>query len=135
MIQKRDFIRYILLSIVTCGIYGLYVWYTMTEDMNKMFSGDGKDSPNYIVVILLSIVTCGIYPIIWYYQMAERIQQTGRQRYNLEIKEGGLFILLWIALGYVSAGICIYIAQYFLLNNFNLCAGEYNRMNGYSAEQ
>ena len=52
--DNRSFWVYLLLSIVTCGLYSIYFWYVYVEDLNTIFYGDGEDSPNYIIVLLLS---------------------------------------------------------------------------------
>ena len=46
MIRQRDFWIYLLLSIVTCGIYGIYFWYKYTEDVNTVCYGDGQETMN-----------------------------------------------------------------------------------------
>ena len=58
--DDRNFITFLILNFITCGIYGIYFWYMYVEDINTVFYGDGEDSPNYILVLILSIITCGI---------------------------------------------------------------------------
>ena len=41
--DNRSFWVYLLLSIVTCGLYSIYFWYVYVEDLNTIFYGDGKD--------------------------------------------------------------------------------------------
>jgi hypothetical protein len=48
MIQRRSLLTLILLSIITCGIYGIIFWYNYSDDMNKVCNGDGKLTQNYI---------------------------------------------------------------------------------------
>ncbi len=50
--DNRSFWVYLLLSIVTCGLYSIYFWYVYVEDLNTIFYGDGEDSPNYIIVLV-----------------------------------------------------------------------------------
>ena len=62
--KQRSFVVYLLLNIVTCGIYGIYFWYVFTENLNQICAEkvpNDKPSMNYILVLLLSIVTCGIF--------------------------------------------------------------------------
>lgn len=54
----RNFGMILLLAIVTCGIYGIYAYYKISEDVATMCSGDGDDMPNYLIAILLSFITC-----------------------------------------------------------------------------
>ena len=44
-IQKRSIGLCIVLSIVTCGIYGYYFLYTMARDTNIACAGDGETTP------------------------------------------------------------------------------------------
>lgn len=124
MIKKRDFWITILLSIVTCGIYGIIFWYQYVEDVNTMCNGDGETTQNYIVVILLSMVTCGIYYYIWLYKLGNRMYNNG-PRYGLTIEDNGSTLLLWSLLGaFIVVG--PYIAMYKMIENFNGIADRYN---------
>ena len=49
----------ILLSIITCGIYGIY-WLIMLNDETNYVSGHQQDGTSGGVVFLLTLVTCGI---------------------------------------------------------------------------
>lgn len=60
----------ILFSILTCGLYGLYWIYKITEELN-FFSEDQSISPG--LTILLSIITCGLFTIYWSYKMGKQI--------------------------------------------------------------
>ncbi len=71
MLQRRDLAVSIVLTIITCGIYGFYWMYCLTQDANYI-SGDQSMSPG--TTILLTIVTCGIYGIYWAYKMGKNIQ-------------------------------------------------------------
>jgi len=66
--KKRDIVVSIILSIVTCGIYGLYWMACVTDDIGEA-SGDKSISGG--MAVLLSIVTCGIYGIYWAYKMGQ----------------------------------------------------------------
>lgn len=125
MIKQRSFGMYILLSIITCGIYSIIFWYQYTEDINKICMDDGHESPNYIIVILLSIITCGIYAYIWYYSQANRLQAASN-KYGISIQGDGTVVLLWMILGSFLFGIGAFIALYILIRNMNEVAKAYN---------
>lgn len=59
----------ILLTIVTCGIYGLYWFVMITDEMNASTGGDGTSG---IMAVLFNIITCGIYGYFWAYKMGIR---------------------------------------------------------------
>jgi len=125
MIKQRSFGIYLLLSIITCGIYSIIFWYQYTEDINEICRGDGHESPNYIIVMLLSIITCGIYGYIWYYSQANRLQAAAN-KYGIFIQGNGTTVLLWMILGSLLFGIGPFIAFYILINNMNQVAIAYN---------
>lgn len=93
MIKQRKIARYVLLQIITLGIYGLFFWSDWTEDLNKMCEDDDKESANYILVFILDIFSLGIYSFVWNYTQAERMYRIA-PRYGIELKHGGSYVLL-----------------------------------------
>ena len=69
-IALRSIVMAILLTIVTCGIYGLYWFVVLTNEMNKL-SGREQDTSGGMA-LLLSLVTCGIYTFYWAYKIGEK---------------------------------------------------------------
>ena len=70
-IKKRDIAMCIVLSIITCGIYGIYWEYCIVQDSNTASNEPYATSGG--MVILLSIVTCGIYGLYWVYKNGNRM--------------------------------------------------------------
>ncbi len=70
-IQKRNLAMYIVLSIVTCGLFGIY-WFIVVTDDVKSITNDNQSSSGG-VAFLLTLVTCGIYGFYWAYKMGEKI--------------------------------------------------------------
>ena len=66
----RNPISVLILSIVTCGIYGLYIVYKISSEINS-FNEDHSVDPALEVVLCL--FTCGIYNIYWCYKYAKLI--------------------------------------------------------------
>ncbi|MDR3293766.1 MAG: DUF4234 domain-containing protein [Clostridiales bacterium] len=97
--QKRDIVTFILLSIVTCGIYSLY-WFVVTtnEIESELNEKDGTLS-NGGTALLLDIVTCGIYGIYWYYKQGQRIAKLQRQ-VGLPEKDNSTTYLLLSVFGF-----------------------------------
>ena len=125
MVQQRSLVTYILLTIVTCGIYSIYFWYKYAEDMNKVCEGDGETTTNYIVVLLLNVVTCGIYSFFWYFKLGNRLQ-TNAPRYSQNFQENGTTILMWMIFGSLLCGVGSFYAMYILIKNMNSIANVYN---------
>ena len=126
MIRKRSLIEFIVLSLITCGIYSIIFFFCWTNDVNRICQGDGETSPNYIVVLLLTIVTCGLYGVYWIYKQANRLAKIAPQ-YGLTIVETGGTVLLWYIIGSFLCGIGTLIGTNILIKNLNLLGEAYNR--------
>lgn len=127
--DDRRLLLYILLSIITCGIYSYYFIYKMAHDVNIACEGDGESTSGLAVFILLSIITCGVYSWIWYYKLGNRLA-TNAPRYGLSFQENGTTVLLWLIFGVVLCGIGPYISMNILIKNSNRICYEYNRTHG-----
>lgn len=97
MIEKRSIALYIVLSIVTCGIFGL-VWFVMiTNDLNKLSGKPNATSGG--VALLLAIVTCGIYGLYWAYKCGESLDNIKNSRGIPSSNSGVLYIILYLVTG------------------------------------
>lgn len=92
MIQQRNIAVCIILSIVTCGIYGLYWFVCMANDTNTVANEPYATSGG--VALLLSIVTCNIYQIYWAYKQGEKIDQAKSSRGIPSSNSGVLYLIL-----------------------------------------
>ena len=123
--NNRSLLKYILLSIVTCGIYSYFFIYQLAKDVNIICAGDGKETAGLVKFILLSIVTCGIYSFIWMYAIGNRLAENA-PRYGLNFTENGTTILMWYLFGILLCGIGPYIAMHIIIKNTNALATAYN---------
>ena len=107
-IQKRNIALNIILSIVTCGIYGLYWLYTLANDVNTVCrnqSGEYQQtSPG--MVLLLSIVTCGIYQWYWLYKCGKRLNST-RYSNGFAVTDDSVIMLILAIFGLGIVSYCI----------------------------
>lgn len=127
--DDRGLISYILLSLITCGIYGYYFIYKMAHDVNIACEGDGEQTSGLVAFILLSLITCGIYAWVWYYKLGNRLASNAG-RYGLSIQENGTTVLLWCLFGVLLCGIGPLIAMNILIKNTNKICNAYNRTHG-----
>lgn len=111
VIKKRDLAVSIILSIVTCGIYGLY-WFVKLTDESKYLTG--TEGPDGIVALLLTLVTCGIYGWYWNYKLGERVDMLKNNRNQQSSGTPILFIILAI----FGLGIVNYVIAQSELNNY-----------------
>jgi len=125
----RGLLSYILLSIITCGIYGYYFIYKMAHDVNIACSGDGESTGGLVAFILLSLVTCGIYSWIWEYKLGNRLAANA-PRYGMNFQENGTSVLMWCLFGSMLCGIGPFVAMNILIKNSNKICFAYNRQHG-----
>lgn len=121
----RSLLIYILLSIVTCGIYSLYFIYGLSRDMNIACEGDGGNTAGPVKLILMSFVTFGIYDLVWFYSLGERIAANS-PRYGVDVQESGTTVLLWRTLGVLLFGVGPLVALYMIIKNTNMLCEGYN---------
>lgn len=124
----RSLIMYILLTIVTCGIYSYYFIYKMAQDVNTACEGDGDNTSGLLTFILLSYVTCGIYAIYWEYALGNRLAANA-YRYGFSFQENGTTVLMWYLVGLLLCGLGPFIAMHILIKNTNAICMAYNQYN------
>lgn len=123
-IKERGMVSYIILSVLTLGIYHIVFWTKLSKDVNALCEGDGKKTMKYVFCFLLNIVTVGIFGFVWKYKLAKRLQNNAA-RYDLRISESGaLVVVLAIVFAFFP------VAQAVLIKNFNALARAYNDYNG-----
>ena len=125
----RSLVAYILLSVITCGLYGFYFIYKLADDINEMCEGDGSRTGGLLAYIILSYITCGFYSLYWLYKIANRLQ-TNAPRYGIQFSENGVHILLWYIIGIFVCAIGPFVADYIIIKNTNQLAMAYNAKNG-----
>ena len=123
----RSIVAYILLGIVTCGIYDLYMLHLIIQDVNVTCAGDGKVTKGILEYILFGILTCGIYDYVWLYNLGNRIQNNA-PRYGMRFDESGTSIILWWILGAWLCGIGPFYAMHLIIKNTNALNAAYNNM-------
>lgn len=123
-IKERGMVSYVILSVLTLGIYHIVFWTKLSKDVNALCEGDGKKTMKYVFCWLLNIVTLGIFSFVWKYKLAKRLQNNAA-RYDLRISESGaLVVVLSIVFAFFP------VAQAVLVKNFNALAKAYNDYNG-----
>ncbi|MCM1056958.1 MAG: DUF4234 domain-containing protein [Firmicutes bacterium] len=125
----RGLLVYIILTIITCGIYSYYFLYRMAKDVNIACEGDGESTAGLLQFIVLSFVTCGIYSWIWYYKLGNRLAENA-PRYGMNFQENGTTVLMWLLFGSMLCGIGPFIAMNILIKNSNKICNAYNQAHG-----
>ncbi|MFW6456913.1 MAG: DUF4234 domain-containing protein [Planctomycetota bacterium] len=68
---------YLILTLLTCGIFNLYWNYLQMEACNDMV---GRREFSFGLWLILSLVTCGIYHIYYQYKMGSIIVEIQKDR-------------------------------------------------------
>ncbi|MDO4343810.1 MAG: DUF4234 domain-containing protein [Eubacteriales bacterium] len=124
-LESFNFLKFLLLTMVTFGIYAIITLYRFTNTVNELCEGDEQESPNYIIVVLLGIVTFGIYMQYWIYKQANRLLSAA-PGYGCRVQESSTAILLWSTFGsYIVIGPAI--AWYKMFQIINTLIRSYNR--------
>ncbi len=97
-IQPRDLVKTIILSIITCGIYGIFWYVNLTNELNMLYKEKGDKSGG--TCFLLTLVTCGIYGFFWAYNYG-----TKKDKITGKDDRSGLIYLL---LTFFGLGIVVY---------------------------
>ena len=93
MIQKRSIGMCIVLSIITCGIYGLYWFVVLTDDANRM-TEDAQNETSGGMALLFKIITCNIYGLYWMYKQGDKIDRIKNSRGIPSSNTGILYLIL-----------------------------------------
>lgn len=94
MVQSRNLALCIILTLVTCGIYGIY-WFICVNNDSNAVSNDPKPTSGGMA-LLLTIVTCGIYGIYWMYKVGNQLDTACQQRGMGTSNRGILYLVLSI---------------------------------------
>ena len=96
-VNPKNIVTAIILSIVTCGIYGI-IWYiNLVDDVNRVCN-DGDSNQSGGMVFLLTLITCGIYGIVWFYKAGKRMNAAGA-RYGMQIADNSVLYLVLALFG------------------------------------
>lgn len=122
---NRGLLKFILLSMITFGIYGIVVMCTASSDINVIATRhDGKKTMNYFLAMLLGVVTFGIVPLVWTHRFCNRIGNELKLR-NVPYEFSASTFWLWGVLGcFILVGPFIYMHK--LLKSMNLICENYN---------
>ena len=93
MIKERNLVVCILLTIVTCGIYGIYWMIVLNDEINAV---SGRQGTSGGMVFLFSLITCGIYSLFWLYQMGEAVERIHEQNGEIRGSAPILYLLLGV---------------------------------------
>lgn len=123
---NRGLLKFVLLSIITCGIYGIAVMADVSMDINIVAGRyDGKRTMPYgLVFFIFSWLTLGIVPLVWSHRISGRIGAELTRR-GISYRFGSGTFWGW---GFFGSLILVgpFIYAHKLLKSMNLLAADYN---------
>ena len=123
---NRGWLKTILLSIITFGIYGLVMYSGISSDINTIASRyDGKKTMHYcLLVFIITPITFGIGAIVWCHKISNRIgKELARRGINYSFGAGTFWG--WNVLGaLIGVGPFIYLHK--LCKSMNLLCADFN---------
>ena len=89
--QERNIAVSIILTIVTCGIYGIY-WFIVLTDEAKNESGDDSMMSGGLSFVL-TLITCGLFGIYWAYKMGKALEMA-KSKNSLQATDNSVLYLV-----------------------------------------
>ncbi len=102
MATQRSIVLCIILTLCTCGIYGIYWFIKVTDEINYLSGNDGDASG--VLAFILTIITCGIYGIYWAYKMGEKVDAIRVSRGQTASSMGIIYLIIF----FLGGGIIVY---------------------------
>ena len=108
--EKKNTILRLVLTLITCGFYGIYWMYQMNEDLKQLRGGESATAEGGRLV-LYTFLSCGLYSVYWMYVNSDVLGQLREER-GMEpdgaSKEN--YIISSILAVVVSVGVCSLLA-------------------------
>ena len=122
---SRGLLKYILLNIITLGIYSLVFFSGISEDINVIARMDGKKTMHYcLMFFIIGPLTLGIGYLVWYHNISSRMGNELIRR-GIMYQFGAADFWLWYILGsFILIGPFVYIHK--LAKASVLLAIDYN---------
>ena len=123
---NRSLLKFILLSIVTLGIYSIVFFTGIANDINVVASRyDGKRTMHFcLLCFIIAPITFGIGGLVWCHKFSARVGNELARR-NLPYSFGAMDFWLWdILASLVIVGPFIYMHK--LITSVNQIAEHYN---------
>ncbi len=123
----RGLLMYILLGIITCGIYPIVIMSRIADEINITASRyDGRKTMPYFAMCAVAPLTLMILPLVWIHNLSNRIGNEARRRGYQSTMSATCF-WLWNVLGsLIIVGPFIYWYKFFkAMNQINTSYNMY----------
>lgn len=97
---NRGLLKFIFLSIITLGIYSIFYFSSISNDINIIASRyDGRRTMNFLwLFFIFGFITLGIAYYVWYHNISNRIGSEINRR-CIDYEFGASTFWIWSVLG------------------------------------
>lgn len=124
---NRGLVKFLLLSLVTLGIYALFFYANIASELNLLASRyDGKKTMSYwLLALVIGPITLGIGYLVWMHKLCARMGDELRRRGIAYSFDAGSYWLWHILGSLIIVGPFIFLHK--LCQAANLLAADYNQ--------
>lgn len=103
--KERNIVLCIILTLLTCGLYGIYWIVVLTDDVvyandKQVFNTSGGAS------VVFGLLTCGLYYIYWSYQMGKGVQRAQELK-GAKTSDNSLLYVILLLFGFNLISLCM----------------------------
>ncbi len=124
--DERSIVKFIIFSIITFGIYDIWYFYHLINDVHILFYDEDEPLPKYPKYLLYSIFTLGIYNIYYWLKVTDKMRSEARKR-KLDIELSTSLIILSLVFSYALSGLPGLCAYAIIFKALNVIAEDYNK--------
>lgn len=124
--DERSIVKFIIFSTITFGIYDIWYFYHLINDIHILFYDEDEPLPKYPKYLLYSIFTLGFYNMYYWLKVAEKMRIEARKR-KLDIEVSSGLILISHILSYILSGLPGLCAYAIIFKALNIIAEDYNK--------
>lgn len=120
--ENRGLLRYILLQILTLGIYGLYLIHQQAKETNIACATDCQQTRGLLGYLILQVLTLGIYGIVWHCSWISRCNNYLTRNNREQGLQLSTYLLTQFLLGPLTLGVMYFVVtakQLYLQNSVN----------------
>jgi len=124
---NRGLLKYLLLSLITFGIYGIVVMSHISSEINEIATRyDGKRTMHFcLIYFIFGWLTFGIATLVWYHRISGRIgAELARRNLPYSFSSGTWWG--WGFFGVLLFGLGPWVYIHKLMKAMNFIAADYN---------
>jgi len=125
--ENRGLLVYILLQILTLGIYGLYLIYLQAKETNLACVDDMHHTRGLLGFLFFEVLTFGIYGIVWYCSWISRCNNYLTRNHQPQGLQISTYLLTLFIFGPLTIGVMYLVVRAKMLYLQNSVNRVYNQ--------